>query len=91
MHTVEVEKPQISSKPTSPDRANLKLSDFKSALASADVAAEFIVGSLTCAGGTNCIRKETDAESDALVLDGSLSDDFYTIRSILYDRYQITA
>ena len=70
---------------------NLKLSDFKSALASADVAAEFIVGSLTCAGGTNCIRKETDAESDALVLDGSLSDDFYTIRSILYDRYQITA
>jgi cleavage and polyadenylation specificity factor subunit 2 len=68
---------------------NLKLSDFKLALASADIAAEFFLGSLMCTRGTNCIRKEADDKTERLTLDGNLSDDFYRIRSVLYDRYQI--
>ena len=66
---------------------DLKLTDFKIALASAGVAAEFRGGALVCAGGTVCVRKS--AESENLQVEGALSDAFYRVRDILYASYQI--
>ena len=66
---------------------DLKLTDFKIALASAGVAAEFRGGALVCAGGTVCVRKSADSEN--LQVEGALSDAFYRVRDILYASYQI--
>ena len=66
---------------------DLKLTDFKIALASAGVAAEFRGGALVCAEGTVCVRKS--AESENLQVEGALSDAFYRVRDILYASYQI--
>ena len=66
---------------------DLKLSDFKLVLAAAGVVAEFSGGALVCAGGSVCVRKK--AGSEDLVVEGALSDDFYRVREILFERFQI--
>ena len=66
---------------------DLKLTDFKIALASAGVAAEFRGGALVCAGGAVCVRKSSESEN--LEVEGALCDAFYRVRDILYASYQI--
>jgi cleavage and polyadenylation specificity factor subunit 2 len=66
---------------------DLKLTDFKIALATAGVSAEFRGGALVCAGGAVCVRKLADSEN--LQVEGALSEAFYRVRSILYASYQI--
>ena len=44
-------------------------------------------GALVCAGGSVCVRKK--AGSEDLVVEGALSDDFYRVREILFERFQI--
>ncbi len=66
---------------------DLKLTDFKIVLASHGIGAEFKGGALVCLGGAVCVRKSFDSEN--LTVEGALSDDFYKVRSILYQAYQI--
>lgn len=70
---------------------DLKLTDFKIVLASHGITAEFKGGALVCSGGAVCVRKvESDEnENQSLQVEGALSDDFYKVRMILYNAYQI--
>ena len=66
---------------------DLKLTDFKIALASAGVRPGALEAARSCAPGTVCVRKS--AESENLQVEGALSDAFYRVRDILYASYQI--
>ena len=65
---------------------DVKLSELKAALSKKSISAEFSAGSLICAG--SILVRRTDDET-GLVLEGPLSDDFYTVRSILYGLYKV--
>ncbi|KAK3263037.1 hypothetical protein CYMTET_28139 [Cymbomonas tetramitiformis] len=64
---------------------SVKLNDFKQKLAAAGIEAEFSTGVLLC-GDSVSVRKEASGQ---LVLEGALSEDYYTIRKLLYDQYYI--
>ena len=68
------------------DAGDVKLSELKAALSKRGISAEFLAGSLICAGSILVRRTDDDT---GLVLEGPLSDDFYTVRSILYGEYQV--
>ena len=65
---------------------DVKLSELKAELSKRGISAEFSAGSLVCAGSV--LVKRTDDDS-GLVLEGPLSEDFYTVRSVLYGQYQV--
>ena len=65
---------------------DVKLSELKAALFKKSISADFSAGSLICAG--SILVRRTDDET-GLVLEGPLSDDFYTVRSILYGLYKV--
>lgn len=65
---------------------DVKLSELKAALAKKGISAEFVAGSLVCAASILVRRTDDDT---GLVLEGPLSDDFYTVRSILYGQYKV--
>ena len=69
-----------------PGTGDVKLSELKAALTKKGISADFSAGSLICAG--SILVRRTDDDS-GLVLEGPLSDDFYTVRSILYGEYQV--
>ncbi len=64
----------------------MKLSELKAELSKSGILAEFLAGSLVCAGSV--LVRRTDDDS-GLVLEGPLSEEFYTVRSVLYGQYQV--
>ena len=76
---------KASSQPGSVFLGDLRLSDFRQALAQQGIAAEFADGVLVCANGRVTVRKD----GEKLVVEGSLSQDYFDIRQILYSQYQI--
>ncbi|CAK0764272.1 hypothetical protein CVIRNUC_003141 [Coccomyxa viridis] len=65
---------------------DVKLSELKAALSKKSITAEFVAGSLLCADSILVRRTDDDT---GLVLEGPLSDDFYTVRSTLYALYKV--
>lgn len=65
---------------------DVKLSQLKRALAKANIAAEFHAGGLYCDGDI-LVRRQGD--DGGLVLEGSLSDQYFKIRDIVYSQYHI--
>ena len=65
---------------------DVKLSELKAALSKKGISADFVAGSLLCAD--SILVRRTDDDS-GLVLEGPLSDDFYTVRSTLYALYKV--
>ncbi|CEO98016.1 hypothetical protein PBRA_006130 [Plasmodiophora brassicae] len=63
-----------------------RMADLKKAIARAGIDAEFINGILVCAGGLVNIRKVTDHQ---VSVQGALCSQYFDIRRILYDQYQI--
>ncbi|KAJ8925407.1 hypothetical protein NQ315_009239 [Exocentrus adspersus] len=64
----------------------LKLSEFKQVLAKSNISSEFSGGVLWCSGGTIAIRK---VESGRIMLEGCISEDYYRVKSLLYEQYAI--
>ncbi|CAG7660639.1 unnamed protein product [Allacma fusca] len=64
----------------------LKLSDFKLVLARNGIVSEFSGGVLWCANGTVALRRQ---DAGKLTVEGCLCDEYYQIRSLLYDQYAI--
>ena len=64
---------------------DVKLSQLKRALTRENIASEFHAGGLYCAGN---ILVKRQAEG-GLVLEGSLSDNYFKIRDILYSQYHV--
>ncbi|KAF2359510.1 Zn-dependent metallo-hydrolase RNA specificity domain [Trinorchestia longiramus] len=64
----------------------LRLSDFKQVLGKAGIMAEFNAGILWCANGTIALRKQ---EAGNIAVEGALTEDYYTIRGLLYDQYAL--
>lgn len=65
----------------------LKLSDFKIVLQKHNIPSEFQGGVLFC-GRTNSVALRRH-DSGRVAIEGCLCDDFYLVRSLLYDRYAI--
>lgn len=65
---------------------DVKLSELKAELSKRGISVEFSAGSLVCAGSVLVRRTEDDS---GLVLEGPLSENFYTVRSVLYGQYQV--
>ncbi len=65
---------------------DVKLSQLKRALARANIAADFHAGGLYCDGDI-LVRRQGD--DGGLVLEGSLSDQYFKIRDIVYSQYHI--
>ena len=63
----------------------LKLSDFKQILMKHDIQAEFSGGVLLCNGQVEVKR----TESGRIHLEGTVSDEYFKIRKLLYDQYAI--
>ncbi|OTF77047.1 hypothetical protein BLA29_003105 [Euroglyphus maynei] len=63
----------------------LKLSDFKQILMKHDIQAEFSGGVLLCNGQVEVKR----TESGRIHLEGTVSNDYFKIRQLLYDQYAI--
>ncbi|XP_024532304.1 cleavage and polyadenylation specificity factor subunit 2 isoform X1 [Selaginella moellendorffii] len=64
---------------------DLRLADFKQLLATKGIQAEFAGGVLRCADNI-AVRKSGGQQ---LVIEGSLSDDYYKVRELLYSQYHI--
>jgi cleavage and polyadenylation specificity factor subunit 2 len=64
---------------------DVKLSQLKRALARENIVSEFYEGGLYCAGN---ILVKRQAEG-GLILEGSLSDEYFKIRQILYSQYHV--
>ena len=77
---------RAAAQPGSVFLGDLRLVDFRQALAQEGITAEFSGGVLVCADGRVTIRKDSD---EKLVIEGALSQDFFEIRQILYSQYQI--
>lgn len=65
---------------------DVKLSQLKKALAKSNIAAEFHSGGLYCDGDILVRRQASDG---GLILEGSLSDQYFKIRDIVYSQYHI--
>lgn len=64
----------------------LKLFEFKQVLAKANITSEFSGGVLWCCNGTIAIRR---IESGRIILEGCISEEYYTVRALLYEQYAI--
>ncbi|KAK9877498.1 hypothetical protein WA026_018609 [Henosepilachna vigintioctopunctata] len=64
----------------------LKLSEFKQVLARCNITSEFSGGVLWCCNGTIAVRR---VESGRVILEGCISEDYYKVRSILYEQFAI--
>ncbi|XP_066244891.1 probable cleavage and polyadenylation specificity factor subunit 2 [Euwallacea similis] len=64
----------------------LKLYDFKQVLARANISSEFSGGVLWCCNGTVAVRK---VDTEKIVLEGCISDDYYKIKDLLYDQFAV--
>jgi len=64
----------------------LKLSDFKQVLIKAGIHAEFSAGVLYCNNGQVAVRRN---EAGRINLEGCLCEDYYQIRSLLYEQYAV--
>ncbi|XP_049826787.1 probable cleavage and polyadenylation specificity factor subunit 2 isoform X2 [Aethina tumida] len=62
----------------------LKLSDFKMILAKNNINSEFSGGVLWCSNATIAIRR---VENSKILLEGCVSEDYYRVRSLLYEQY----
>jgi cleavage and polyadenylation specificity factor subunit 2 len=77
---------KVSAQPGSVFLGDLRLSDFRQALAQEGIIAEFADGVLVCANGRVTVRKDGD---EKLVVEGALSQDYFEVRQILYSQYSI--
>jgi cleavage and polyadenylation specificity factor subunit 2 len=66
---------------------DIKLSKMKAVLNKQGLSAEFHMGQLRCSGHIT-LRKERD-ESNHIVIDGPLCDEYYRIRDLLYSQFVI--
>lgn len=64
----------------------LKLSDLKQVLLKADIQAEFSGGVLYCSGDVVAVRRN---EGGRIMLEGTLCEDYFKIRNILYSNFAI--
>lgn len=62
----------------------MRLSELKQALVVEGVATEFMPGGALLVGGHTVIRRDPRGR---ITLEGSLSDEFYKVRQIIYDQY----
>ncbi|KAI5746357.1 hypothetical protein M8J77_002710 [Diaphorina citri] len=67
----------------------LQLSDFKQTLQRNGIDCEFMDGVLICCRGTVAVRRADDSDSNVIVLEGCLSDEYYRVQQLLYDQYAI--
>lgn len=65
---------------------DLKLSDFKQVLVKNGISAEFSGGVLYC---NNCSIAVKRNETGRLSVEGSLTEDYFRIRDLLYEQYAI--
>lgn len=65
----------------------LKLSDFKLILQNHGIPSEFIGGVLFCGQNSNIALKRHD--SGRVTMEGTVSEDYYSVREILYQQYAI--
>jgi len=65
---------------------DMKFADLKRILNQAGIAADFYGGILVCAGGAVNIRKIPPAQ---ISIQGALCEEYFQIRSLLYDQYHI--
>jgi len=65
----------------------VKLSDFKLVLTRNGIPSEFQQGNLTCGQGGNVLLRRH--ESGRVMLEGSLSVDYFLIKNLLYQQYAI--
>jgi cleavage and polyadenylation specificity factor subunit 2 len=65
---------------------DVRLSELKVALATEGMPTEFVAGGALLCGGRIGIRRDTDG---TVLLEGPLSEDYYRVRSIIYDHYHI--
>jgi len=65
----------------------LKLSDFKLVLTKAGIPSEFQQGNLLCGQSFNVQLRRHD--SGRIMIEGCLSEDYYVIRTLLYQQYAI--
>eukprot|EP00741_Cyanophora_paradoxa_P019483 tig00021127_g18808.t1 len=64
---------------------DVRLSDFKQVLSTAGVHAEFAVQNALLCNGQIVVRKAS--EQQRVVLEGPIGEDFFRVRSLLYDQY----
>ncbi|CAG9813519.1 unnamed protein product [Phaedon cochleariae] len=64
----------------------LKLSEFKQILARNNISSEFSGGVLWCSSGSIAVRR---VESDKIMLEGCISEDYYRVKELLYEQYAI--
>jgi len=64
----------------------LRLGDFKQVLTKAGITAEFSAGILWCCNGTIALRKQ---EAGNIAVEGALTEDYFTIRELLYAQYAL--
>ncbi|CAG0890838.1 unnamed protein product [Cyprideis torosa] len=65
---------------------DLKLSDFKQILANCGIESEFTQGTLWCENGTVALKRLATGQ---VVIEGTLTPQFYQIRSLLYGQYAV--
>lgn len=64
----------------------LKLADFRSILMKNNIQSEISGGMLLCCNGTIALKR---MDTGKVVLEGCLSEDYYTVRDLLYEQYAI--
>lgn len=65
----------------------LKLSDFKLVLLKNDIPSEFVGGVLFCGSRSQVALRRHD--SGRVTIEGTVCDEYYTVRSLLYEQYAI--
>lgn len=64
----------------------LKLSDFKQVLTKHSIPSEFSGGVLWCSNGTIALKR---IDAGKVTIEGCLSEDYYRVRTLLYEQYAI--
>ncbi|XP_059082157.1 cleavage and polyadenylation specificity factor subunit 2-like [Tigriopus californicus] len=64
----------------------LKLSDFKIVLTKSGISSEFAGGVLFCGNGNVALRRH---DSGRVTIEGTVCDEYYRVRELLYDQYAI--
>jgi len=67
----------------------VKLSDFKQALATAGYKSEFYGGQLLTCDGTISLKRKEKSGHSRIKIEGLISDDYFKIRDLLYSQYTI--
>ncbi|KAK2709202.1 hypothetical protein QYM36_013011 [Artemia franciscana] len=65
---------------------DIKLSDFKQILGKNGIPSEFIGGTLRCCGGNISLQR---LETGKVSIEGTLSEDYFKVRDLLYEQYAI--